>query len=214
MRKFRYIIILIYAIIFSKNIDAQNFIYTAPAIEDSWGIIDVLEGSDYYLFTSSDYNFIKDSSFCNLTYISKKGDLIKSELIQNSKSFSRSEFFISRANSDYLTQIGLDRNQYVAEFIETNIETRSSEIYSLESEFNTTFNDILKIADSLYFFGLYNIDSQKTVLVKVNLNSKKIIYSSALDGFPGDLKLSIDLQSVVLKGLSFLGLIDLNFNNK
>jgi len=54
MRKFRYILILLNATIFSKNIDAQNFIYTAPAIEDSWGIIDVLEGSDYYLFTSSD----------------------------------------------------------------------------------------------------------------------------------------------------------------
>ncbi len=213
MRKFRYILILLNATIFSKNIDAQNFIYTAPAIEDSWGIIDVLEGSDYYLFTSSDYNFIKDSSFCNLTYISKKGDLIKSELIQNRKSFSRSEFFISRANSDYLTQIGLDGNQYVAEFIETNIETRSSEIYSLESEFNTTFNDILKIADSLYFFGLHNIDAEKTVLVKVNLYSKEISYSSALDAFPGDLKLSLDSKSIILKGLSYFGIIDLNFDS-
>lgn len=201
------------ATIFSKNIDAQNFIYTAPAIEDSWGIIDVLEGSDYYLFTSSDYNFIKDSSFCNLTYISKKGDLIKSELIQNSKSFSRSEFFISRANSDYLTQIGLDGNQYVAEFIETNIESKSSEIYSLESEFNTTFNDLLKLSDSLYIFGLYNYNTEIIKLVKINLNSRIVSYSPALDAFPLDLKISLNSKSIILKGLSYFGIIDLNFDS-
>lgn len=212
MRKFRYILLLLNAAIFSKNIDAQNFIYSTPAIEDSWGIIDVLEEKDGYLFTSSDYNRTNDSVFCNLVKITKNGNFVSDELLKFS-AISRSEYFTNIKGQNYLTILALESDPTINQFIEINLTTKEVKSTKFNQRTEITFNDILILGDSAYVFTIFDIENQINSIVRFDRRIQKFNISTKLDLLSSDLKLNLTKDKIINKGGNGIEVLSLTLDS-
>ncbi|MBK9631770.1 MAG: hypothetical protein IPO62_11995 [Saprospiraceae bacterium] len=178
---------------------SQDFIYNSPAAEDSWGIISVIETPYHYLITNSDYNLTKDSVFCKLSKVSKKGQWISDEYFVYS-AISRSEFFTKINNIDYLTILALEKDPSINQFVEINLETKNIQIFPLNQHIDITANDILIVGDTAYIFAYYDTKNQMPRLLKIDRRNGVVQYSRILKAAPSDIKFALNNQNVLVKG--------------
>lgn len=113
-------LIIIICILNTNIVHSQSFIYNPLAESDSWGIISFLEYPDHYLITSNEYNIIRDSAHCKLTKLSKAGIWIDESIYELSR-YSRSEYFTSVKDSNFLTILGLEEDKSTNRFYEISL---------------------------------------------------------------------------------------------
>ena len=127
MKKFK-----LFFYLFLSSIDSfsQSFIYTSRAIEDSWGIMDVVETDNGYLFSERESNLANDSILIKLVHLSFKGEVKNIELINFAKVLTAS-YFIKSKDSLYLTFIERTPESFPNIFYELNINSRSIRKFEL-----------------------------------------------------------------------------------
>ena len=193
------------ATILSKNIDAQNFIYTAPAIEDSWGIMDVVETDNGYLFSERESNLANDSILIKLVHLSYKGEVKNIELINFAKVLTAS-YFIKTKDSLYLTFIERTPESFPNIFYELNINSRSIRKFELSLTNKAAYCQTFLINDSTYIVATGG-NGRDPKLVFINRNNRTSPYFE-IPNIPMDIEFNYDSTQFLIKGLSSIAQIN------
>ncbi len=205
-------LIIIICILNTNIIHSQSFIYNPLAEADSWGIISFLEYPDHYLITSNEYNIIRDSAHCKLTKLSKAGIWIDESIYELSR-YSRSEYFTSVKDSNFLTILGLEEDKSTNRFYEISLTEGKIKEYPINVRIDITANDILNLGDSAYLFAIWDIQNQLPRLVKIYRNNNELTFSRVLRAGPSDLKLNLDSTKIIIKGLEEIDLMNLTLDS-
>ncbi len=205
-------LIIIICILNTNIVHSQSFIYNPLAESDSWGIISFLEYPDHYLITSNEYNIIRDSAHCKLTKLSKAGIWIDESIYELSR-YSRSEYFTSVKDSNFLTILGLEEDKSTNRFYEISLTEGKIKEYPINVRIDITANDILNLGDSAYLFAIWDIQNQLPRLVKIYRNNNELTFSRVLRAGPSDLKLNLDSTKIIIKGLEEIDLMNLTLDS-
>lgn len=189
--------VLLYS--YSLQLYAQSFTFNPLAIQDSWGIISVIEMSDYYLCSSSDYNISGDSVYCSLIRLSKSGQWIDEKIYSYSR-YSRSEFITNINGKYHLTMLALEEDRIINKFIENEIETNQVFKIDINQNIDITYNDILQFRDSLYLFAIHDTRNLLPRIALIERINSKIKFSIRLNAAPLDIKFNFDSSQIIIKG--------------
>jgi hypothetical protein len=202
MKKFK-----LFFYLFLSSIDSfsQSFIYTSRAIEDSWGIMDVVETDNGYLFSERESNLANDSILIKLVHLSFKGEVKNIELINFAKVLTAS-YFIKSKDSLYLTFIERTPESFPNIFYELNINSRSIRKFELSLTDKAAYCQTFLINDSTYIVATGG-NGRDPKLVFINRNNSTLQYFE-IPNIPMDIEFNYDSTQFLIKGLSSIAQIN------